>query len=65
MGKEIVALATLVTVAIVVGLVLRYGATSVPLGNTAAGALGHSLNDLTLQGGGYSYYPPGETVNGG
>jgi hypothetical protein len=56
--REIHALLLLVIVAVVVGLVLRYGATSVPLASGAETAVVGVLNDLTLKGTGYQYYPP-------
>ena len=56
--KEIHALFALVIVAVVVGLILRYGATSVPLAQTTVSGTEGVLNDLTLKGTGYTYYPP-------
>ena len=56
--REIHALLLLVIVAVVVGLVLRYGATSVPLASGVETAGIGVLNDLTLKGTGYQYYPP-------
>jgi hypothetical protein len=56
--REIHALLLLVIVAVVVGLVLRYGATSVPLASGAESAGEAVLGDLSLKGAGYQYYPP-------
>ena len=56
--KEIHALFVLVIAAVVVGLILRYGATSVPLASGVESAGISVLNDLTLKGTGYQYYPP-------
>ena len=56
--KEIHALLALVIVAVVVGLILRYGQTSVPLASTATSGVLGLVDDLTLKGTGYTYYPP-------
>jgi len=56
--KEAHALLALIIIAVVVGLVLRYGATSVPLAQTTETGAVAVLNDLTLKGTGYTYYPP-------
>ena len=56
--KEVHTLLLLIIVAVVVGLVLRYGATSVPLAQTTVSGGEAVLNDLTLKGTGYTYYAP-------
>ena len=56
--REVHALLALIIIAVVVGLVLRYGATSVPLAQTTVSGAEGVLNDLTLKGTGYTYYPP-------
>jgi hypothetical protein len=56
--REIHALFVLVIAAVVVGLILRYGATSVPLASGVESAGESVLGDLTLKGTGYQYYPP-------
>jgi hypothetical protein len=58
--REIHALFVLIIAAVIVGLVLRYGATSVPLAQTAVSGTEGVLNDLTLKGGAsvYPYYAP-------
>ena len=56
--KEAHALLALIIIAVVVGLVLRYGATSVPLASGIETGAVNVLNDLTLKGTGYTYYPP-------
>lgn len=61
-GEGIVGL-TIVGTVIIIGLVLRYGASSVPLANAGVSGLAVGLNDLTLKGTGYGYYPPGSTVS--
>ena len=56
--KEAHALVALIILAVVVGLVLRYGSTSVPLASNAESASVDVLNDLTLKGTGYTDYAP-------
>ena len=56
--KDMFAFLTLVGVVIIVGLFLRYGATTVPLANEAGNVTTTALSDLTLSGQGYPYYPP-------
>ena len=56
--REVHALVVLLVIAIVVGLVLRYGATSVPLAKTTETGAIDVLNDLTLKGSGYTYESP-------
>jgi len=56
--KEVHALVVLLVIAIVVGLVLRYGATSVPLAQTTETGAIDVLNDLTLKCSGYTYESP-------
>jgi len=58
--KEVHALFVLIIAAIIVGLVLRYGATSVPLAQTAIGGVEKESSILTLAGGSevYPYYAP-------
>lgn len=55
----IIAVVTLIIIAIVVGLILRYGATSVPLAQIAANTITTTESDLTLANPNvYPYYPP-------
>jgi hypothetical protein len=63
-GEFIVAL-TIIGTIVIIGLVLRYGASSVPLAQEGVQGTQGIMNDLTLKGSGYSYYPPGETASGG
>jgi hypothetical protein len=56
--REVHALVVLLVIAIVIGLILRYGATSVPLAKTAETTVVDVLNDLTLKGSGYTYESP-------
>ena len=65
MKSEFVVALTIIGTIVIIGLVLRYGATSVPLAQTGVTGAQGILNDLTLQGSGYSYYPPGETASAG
>ena len=48
MKGELVGIVTLVIVAIIVGLVLRYGATSVPLGGDVTNIVDTGFSSLTL-----------------
>jgi hypothetical protein len=56
--REIHVLIVLIFAVIIVGLVLRYGATSVPLATTGEKTVTNVLNDLTLKGSGYPYESP-------
>jgi hypothetical protein len=56
--KEAHALLALIIIAVVVGLVLRYGASSVPLASGIESTATSALDDLTLKGTGYTYYAP-------
>jgi hypothetical protein len=51
---------TLVGIIIIIGLLLRYGRSSISLASIGTQSLSNSLADLTLKGGGYSYYGPSE-----
>ena len=51
---------TLVGIIIIIGLLLRYGRSSISLASIGNQSLSNSLADLTLKGGGYSYYGPSE-----
>ena len=48
MNGEVVAIVTLIIVAIIVGLVLRFGATSVPLANDVTNVATTGFSSLTL-----------------
>lgn len=65
MGKELTVGLTIVATVIIIGLILRYGASSVPLAAGVESSTQGGLNDLTLKGTGYQYYPPGETPSAG
>ncbi len=65
MGKDAVAAIAIITTAIIVGLVMRFGATSVPIAGDIQKTTTTGLADLTLQGNGYPYYGPGETPQAG
>ena len=56
--REVHALFALVIIAVVVGLILRYGASSVPLASGAEKTFIGMLDDLTLKGSGYTYESP-------
>ena len=65
MKSEMVVALTVISTVIIIGLILRYGSTSVPLATQGVTGATSLVNDLTLKGSGYAYYPPGETVSGG
>ena len=48
MGKEAIGIITLIVVAIIVGLVMRFGATSVPLGRDVTNIVDTGFSSLTL-----------------
>ena len=48
MGKEAIGIITLIVVAIIVGLVMRFGATSVPLGADVTNVVDTGFSSLTL-----------------
>ena len=49
---------TLVAVIIIIGLLLRYGKSSIGLGKLGVSGATSLANDLTLKGSGYQYYGP-------
>lgn len=53
-------IAMLVGVIIIIGLILRFGSTSLPLAKVGTQSISNTLADLTLKGGGYPYYGPTE-----
>ena len=59
MGKEAVALISLLIGAVIVGLILRFGASSVPLAQTLGNTANQGLAALTLANPNvYPYYAP-------
>lgn len=48
MDKEVVAIVTIVVTAIIIGLVLRFGATSVPLGTDLTNVVDTGFSSITL-----------------
>jgi hypothetical protein len=57
MKSEAIVLISIIGTAIIVGLVLRFGATSVPLANTASSTILGGLQALTLANTATQNYP--------
>lgn len=55
---EAVAVVAIIVTAIIVGLIMRFGATSVPIANDLTSVVGTGFSALTLQGSGYPYEGP-------
>ena len=51
---------TLIGLIIIIGLLLRFGKSSIALASIGTQSVSNTLADLTLKGGGYSYYGPSE-----
>ena len=56
--REIHVLIVLMFATIMLGLLLRYGASSVPLASGAESTLTNVIDDLTLKGSSYTYESP-------
>ena len=56
--NDVKAMWMLAIIAIIIGLFLRYGATTVPVASTASTTITHIIDDLTLKGTGYPYESP-------
>ena len=51
---------TLIGVIIIIGLLLRFGKSSISLASIGTQSVSNTLADLTLKGSGYPYYGPTE-----
>ena len=58
MGKDFIAAISIIGTIIIIGLILRYGGTSVPIVTNVTKSGNQAISNLTLQGTGYPYYPP-------